>query len=73
MKVAMADVTRDVYASSTVGPMEAQLRTITSFLDCWGLKLTPYTPEVVFAFGAVLKWRKYRSASTYIYLSRSTA
>ena len=58
----MAEVSRGVYASSTVGPMEGTLRAITTFLDCWGLKLTPYTPEVVFAFGATLK-RKYRSAS----------
>lgn len=47
----MADVTRDVYAVSTIGPMSANLRTILSFLDCWGLTLTPYTPEVVFALG----------------------
>ena len=69
----MAEVTQDVYAPSTVGPMEGKLRTITTFLDCWGLKLTPYTPEVVCALGAALKWRKYRSSSTYIYLSRTTA
>ena len=69
----MADVTRDVYAASAVGPLSATLRTILSFLDCWGLQLTPYTPEVVFALGAALKWRKYRSTKSYIYLSRSTA
>ena len=73
MEAAMADVTRDVYAASTVGPMDAKLRTILSFLYCWGLKLTPYTPEVVFALGAALKWRKCRSASSKIYLSRTTA
>ena len=28
---AMADVTRDVYAASTVGPMSAKVRTILSF------------------------------------------
>ena len=33
MKAAMADVTRDVYAASTVGLMDAKLRTIMSFLD----------------------------------------
>ena len=54
MNAAMANVTRDVCAASTVGPMDAKLRTIMSFLDCWGLKLTPYTPEVVFALGAAL-------------------
>ena len=70
---ALADVTRDVYAASTVGPMSAKIRTIKAFLPCWGLELTPYNPEVVFAFGAGLKWRKYRSAKSYIYLSRITA
>ena len=69
----MADVTRDVYAASTVGPMSANIKTIKAFLACWGLELTPYTPEVVFALGAALKWHKYRSARSYIYLSRITA
>ena len=73
MEAAMAHVARDVYASSTVGPMEAKLKTIMTFLECWGLRLIPYTPEVVFSLGAALKGRKYRNASSYIYLSRTTA
>ena len=73
LPAAMAEVTQDVYAPSTIGPMEAKLRTIMSFLDCWGWTLTPYTPEVVVAIGVALKWRKYRSADIYIYLSRTTA
>lgn len=72
-EAAMATVIQDVYVVFTVGPLEGKLRTINTFLDCWGLKVTPYTPEVVYALGAARKWRKYRSVSTYICFSRTTA
>ena len=43
------------------------------YLACWNLPLAQYTPEVIYALGSALKWRKYRTASDYIYLSRATA
>ena len=59
---AMEAVILDVYAASSRGPMESKLKTIRKFLACWGLPLVPYTPEVVYALGAALQWRGYRSA-----------
>ena len=53
--------------------MASKLKTIHRFLACWGLHLTPYTPEVVYALGAALKWRGYRTADLYLYLSRQAA
>ena len=69
----MEHVTRDVYAESTIGPMQGKLSTIVKFLACWGLQLLPYTAEVVYALGAALKWRGYRSADNYLYLSKTVA
>ena len=70
---AMEAVTRDVYAATTLPVQEAKMRTVRSFLACWNLPLVPYTPEVVYALGAALKWRGYRSADLYLYLSRAVA
>ena len=53
--------------------MQAKMRTIRRFLACWDLPLVPYTVEVVYALGAALKWRKYRSAADYLYLSKVVA
>ena len=69
----MEEVVQDVYAASTIGPMEAKLKTIHNLLACWNLTLVPCTPEVVYALGATLKYRKYRSAGLYLYLSRTVA
>ena len=44
----------DVYAESTIGPMEAKLRTMRKFLACWNLELIPYTSEVVYCLGPLL-------------------
>ena len=65
---AMEAVIKDAYAATTTGPMASKLKTIHRFLACWGLQLTPYTPEVVYALGAALKWRGYRTADLYLYL-----
>ena len=73
MLAAMEAVTRDIYAASTLLVMAAKLRTIRKFLACWNLPLVPYTPEVVHALGAALKWRGYRSADLYLYQSRAEA
>ena len=70
---AMESVVRDVYAESTLVSMEGKLRTIHRFLACWNLELLPYTPEVVYCLGAALKWRGYRSADIYLYLSKTVA
>ena len=40
---------------------------------CWNLELDPYTTEVVYALGAALNWRGYRSADLYLYQSRAQA
>ena len=69
----MDEVVQDVYAASSRGPMDAKMRTNMKFLACWNLPLVPYTAEVVYALGAALKWRKYRSAHLYLYLSRTVA
>jgi hypothetical protein len=69
----MRDVIQGVYADSTHAPMAAKMRTNRKFLACWNLPLVPYTEEVVYAFGAALKWRKYRSAADYLYLSKLVA
>ena len=62
-----------VYADSTHKPMAARMRTVRMFLACWNLPLVPYTVDVVYALGASLKWRKYRSAENYLYLSKVVA
>ena len=49
------------------------MRTIMRYLAWWNLPLLPYTPEVIYALGSALKWRKHRTASDYIYLSRASA
>ena len=49
------------------------MRTNRMFLACWDLPLIPYTVDVVYALGAALKWRKYRSAEDYLYLSKVVA
>ena len=54
---ALVEVIHEVYVDSTIGHMEAKLRTILKFLACWNLELIPYTPEVVYCLGAALKWR----------------
>ena len=72
-KAAMEDVCKDVHAASTVKPQESKLRTIRRFLACFGLPLVPFTTEVVYALGAALKWRKYRTAHLYLYMARATA
>ena len=69
----MRDVIQGVYADSTHAPMAAKMRTNRKFLACWNLPLVPYTVEVVYALGAALKWRKYRSAADYLYLSKLVA
>ena len=69
----MDEVIRDVYAESSHDPMEAKMRTILMFLACWNLPLVPYTTDVVYALGAALKWRKYRSAADYLRLSKRVA
>ena len=69
----MDEVIRDVYAESSHDPMEAKMRTNLMFLACWNLPLVPYTAEVVYALGAALKWRKYRSAADYLRLSKTVA
>ena len=69
----MRDVINGVYAESTHGPMQAKMRTNRMFLACWDLPLIPYTVDVVYALGAALKWRKYRSAADYLYLSKLVA
>ena len=37
------------------------------------LTVAPFNTEVVYALGAALKWRKYRTADIYLYLARATA
>ena len=69
----MRNVINGVYADSTHGPMAARMRTVRMFLACWNLPLVPYTVDVVYALGASLKWRKYRSAENYLYLSKVVA
>ena len=49
------------------------MRTITKYLECFGLKLIPFTVQVVYALAAALKWRKYRSAELYLYTARAFA
>ena len=66
----MRDVLNGVYAASTHGPMASRMRTIRMFLACWNLPLIPYTVDVVYALGASLKLRKYRSAEDYIHLNK---
>ena len=70
---AMELVTHEVYAASSRLCNQAKMVTILRFLDCWNLPLIPYTSEVVYALGAALKWRGYRSADLYLYLSRQVA
>ena len=69
----MRDVVNGVYADSTQAPMLAKMRTNRMFLACWNLPLVPYTVGVAYALGASLKWRKYRSAEDYLYLSKVVA
>jgi hypothetical protein len=69
----MRDVVNGVYADSTHKPMAARMRTNRMFLACWNLPLVPYTADVVYALGASLKWRKYRTAENYLYLSKVVA
>ena len=73
MQAALDNVIQGVYAESSRGPMEAKMRTVMMFLGCWNLPLVPYTAEVVYALGAALKWRRYRSAADYLRLSKTVA
>ena len=41
MEAAMEDVIQDVYAESSLAPMEAKMRTSRLFLACWDLPLVP--------------------------------
>ena len=71
--LALRDVVRGVYADSTHKPMAPKMRTNRMFLACWNLPLVPYTVDVVYALGASLKWRKYRSAEDYLFQSKVVA
>ena len=64
---------REIQADSARGPQASKLRTIHRFLACFNLRLVPFTVKVVYALGAALKWRKYRSADLYLYMARVSA
>ena len=66
LQAAMDAVARDVYTVTAHGPREAKMRTVLAFLACWKLPFIPYTSEVVYALGAALKRRGYRSAEEYL-------
>jgi hypothetical protein len=68
---AMADLLRDRYAPSTVGPRDSRWRTWCTIATSWRLPPIPLTPELIEKVGASLKHGRYRSSKLYFSVARA--
>ena len=63
---ALAELTLDIYAPSNRASVASRIRLCEHFLACWGLPMSPPTPQAIYALGASLKAGRYRSAAVYL-------